>query len=270
MWSRLLIPLCSCLGLLAGACADDPPVACDSTKQDSGGPAESDEDTAADPCADSLLCVGQGLCELAPRGYCSAGSDFHCLRSDLCKYAGYCTLVDGDCAVTATTDCTHTLGCLNQGFCVEDGGECRAGSASDCSNSLMCVRDGYCGYHAGRCVLQLDSSFACSASSDCKFLGNCSLVNGMCLPDSDADCQQSADCVDSGLCTVVDHVCRNTSLADCQASLMCKKNGHCSSMNGRCSPASQADCDAADKQSGGTSIFLAGRCRQVVGSGVEP
>lgn len=118
----------------------------------------------------------------------------------------------------------------------------------------LCRAYGWCAYRASpddasECVAA--SAGDCAASSDCRSLGACSLVDGLCIPSSAADCRASTGCRSGGSCALVDSKCVPATDQDCRRSRACRDEGRCafteepSSSPSAAGPRCVADSDAA-------------------------
>ena len=141
-----------------------------------------------------------------------------------------------------------------------------AEEAKRCAVSDACIEGGQCGSglrFTGApgvgCAPRNDED--CRKSRDCRRVGRCSVVDGVCGAGVDEDCSQLELCNDQGLCSAVDGLCQAASREDCAPTRGCRERGECSPVDGKCIAAEDDDCAGAPTcRTQGACTAVNGRC----------
>jgi hypothetical protein len=128
----------------------------------------------------SLQCEVDGACYAGPPGKgCIARTDADCAVAPACTGLGYCTVVDGLCAIASSTDCAKSRTCKLDGNCSLPPGSfwtecgknwnsppmgfsscCFPQSGADCEQSCACRAE-------KRCIFIAGDSPACGYQTAC-------------------------------------------------------------------------------------------------------
>ena len=101
-----------------------------------------------------------------------------CKAATACKRYGKCSLVDGQCAVTSSSDCEQALVCKEWSYCLAKEGACVAQSEEGCRGSSLCQRKGHCTYLGDACIATTQED--CKKSTLCQELKKCVLNGSTC------------------------------------------------------------------------------------------
>ena len=107
--------------------------------------------TRAD-CEGSEGCRARGRCSPDGVGLCRAQRDQDCARSDVCRRLGFCTAVDGGCALSAYDTCGASTECDYRAKCTKRGNQCLPTRNEHCELSLLCATDERCRLVGEECV----------------------------------------------------------------------------------------------------------------------
>jgi hypothetical protein len=201
-------------------------------------------------------CRKLGNCALKDQG-CAPRNTQDCELSEACKTHGKCAYKDGVCELT-TIGCATSLLCSLVGQCNLINGACLATSEDDCRSSRACAERESCHFKPrprstesstvpsdadgqgdelikrilfGECVLPKKQQ---DCTDLCKRLGQCEVINGVCLAASRARCIASQVCKKYGHCTPRRGKCIATSVRDCKRGQTCTQFGYCKPYKGRC------------------------------------
>jgi len=141
-----------------------------------------------------------------------------------------------------------------------------AEEAKRCAVSDACIEGGQCGSglrFTGApgigCAPRSDGD--CRKSRDCRRVGRCHLVDGVCAAGDDEDCRQLELCPAQGLCSAVDGLCQAADRKDCLPTKACRDRGECTPVDGKCAAAEDTDCSASVAcKTQGACTAVSGRC----------
>jgi len=138
-----------------------------------------------------------------------------CPSWELCAWAGACGWDGERCVPRDSWDCLHSTNCLEKDWCWRVGDRCGVRTDGDC---VRCVDgDSNLVLPSTASVLQISATCASTGQAsggrcqptepqhcwlDCLTEGECSIMEGRCVAQSDADCQKSKACIERGNCTV--------------------------------------------------------------------
>jgi hypothetical protein len=88
------------------------------------------------------------------------------------------------------------------------------------------------------------NSDACPCCAEC-LVGRCTLRDGACVAESEAQCLASVACGQLGWCALQGDRCVAGSTEHCTGSLLCKRQGRCDVRNGACTVATESGCLAS-------------------------
>jgi hypothetical protein len=203
---------------------------------------------AASDCRDSQTCRIEGKCVPHRNRYgtrkCIPGAPADCRKSENCAKHGLCmTSYRLECLAGTQANCQQSAGCREHGKCYMHKYKCSDLTDNVCKTMPACKKLGHCSVDksAKRCVLKNDS--------DCRRIrprpqgaGNF-LVDGRCVPATDAICQKRFACEHGGFChaSANGSKCENRGRASCMIAA-CAKWGHCKIRRGKCVANSDANC----------------------------
>lgn len=174
--------------------------------------------------------------------------DPRCIYNPLCDFDGLCAW-DGAQCVATKRGCEHVAPYTERRREVTSQRGCRlrANALADCTarptvKNSMCALLGECTVIDGYCMPGKDQH--CKASWACRVLGRCHFdpQARRCVAKTPADCRNSQACAGLSQCVVDDGRCVVGTDADCRRAPRCKTDGLCVAFGNHCIPGTEADC----------------------------
>ena len=103
-------------------------------------------------CAGSDDCAVRGRCAPDGQGLCRALADANCKDSEVCRRFGFCTAVEGGCALDRQDTCGAFTECDYRGKCAKRGDQCVPARDEHCELALSCAIYEQCRVQAQECV----------------------------------------------------------------------------------------------------------------------
>lgn len=230
----LVISTLSCQGGGAGGTGTAPEGGLWRGTTDGGG--VQDVDSNPVNCSASAACYAKGFCTRV-NGVCAVGSDADCQQSNICHMSGQCSRnpATAECYAATDADCnrkddTCWGNCCQIGKCTAQNGQCVVGSDSDCASAAVCKSDFKCKAEIVKKISPLYGQCVVAVSPDgCQSF--CKL-GGFCTWDpKSGDCLVKTDdeCAQSDLCKQFGKCCASTIQGGKYGGLLeCVEPGKCS------------------------------------------
>lgn len=119
-----------------------------------------------------------------------------------------------------------------------------ASSDAQCREDDQCKWFGQCSVVDGACGARVDAD---CGQDPCRNGGRCTARGLECVADHDADCRASNACRNAGACVARSGACVVADEAACLGTIDCKQFGACGLVNGACRPRSDEDCAKSDE-----------------------